>query len=65
MFLPDVNVLVYAYRKDAPDHRPYRRWLEGLLASDEAYGMADLVLAGFLRVVTFTREYSTLPALVP
>jgi toxin-antitoxin system PIN domain toxin len=45
-------VLVYAHREDAPDHARYRKWLEGVLASDEAFGLADLVLAGFVRVAT-------------
>jgi hypothetical protein len=58
MLLIDVNVLVYAHRKDAPNHRAYRRWLEDCVGSDEAYGMADLVLSGFLRVVTHPRVFS-------
>lgn len=52
MLLPDVNVLVYAHRSDAPDHDRYRQWLESLLEGDAAYAVSDLVLSGFLRVVT-------------
>jgi hypothetical protein len=26
MQIPDVNVLVYAHRRDAPDHGRYRHW---------------------------------------
>jgi predicted nucleic acid-binding protein len=44
MLLPDVNVLVYAHRRDAPDHERYLAWLEQVVNSDEAYGLADLVL---------------------
>jgi toxin-antitoxin system PIN domain toxin len=58
MILPDVNVLVYAHREDAPDHLAYREWLEGVINSDQAYGMADIVLSGFLRVVTHPRVFS-------
>lgn len=58
MILPDVNVLVYAYREDAPKHQRYRRWLEGVLGGREAYGVSDLVLAGFLRIVTHPRVFS-------
>jgi toxin-antitoxin system PIN domain toxin len=58
MLLPDVNVLVYAHRQDAPEHALYRRWLAGLVAADEAFGMADLVLSGFLRVVTNPRVFA-------
>lgn len=52
MRLLDVNVLVYAHRQDAPDHARFRRWMESLLDSDEAVGVSELVLCGFLRVVT-------------
>jgi len=52
LILPDVNVLVYAHREDAPDHERYRTWLEGVLNSEAPYGISDLVLSGFLRAVT-------------
>jgi hypothetical protein len=58
MLLPDVNVLVYAHRRDAPDHERHLAWLEGTINGDEAYGLADLVLSGFLRVVTHPRVFS-------
>lgn len=58
VILPDVNVLVSAYREDAPRHRPYRDWLEGVLRGNESYGLSDLVLAGFVRVVTHPRVFS-------
>ncbi len=57
MILTDVNVLVYAHREDAADHRRFRRWLESLIAEPEAFGVADLVLSGFLRVVTHPRIF--------
>ena len=57
MILLDVNVLVYAHRRDAPDHARYREWLQSVLESDVAYGLADLVLSGFLRVVTHPRVF--------
>ncbi|HSQ17690.1 MAG TPA: type II toxin-antitoxin system VapC family toxin [Anaerolineales bacterium] len=52
MILTDVNVLVYAHRSDAPNHAAYREWLEKLINGDQAYGFSDLVLSGFLRIVT-------------
>jgi len=55
--LPGVNVLVYAHREDAPNHIAYRRWLEDIINSDQAYGLADIVLSGFLRVVTHPRVF--------
>ncbi len=57
MRLVDVNVLVYAFREDAPGHVEYRAWLEGLISSDEAYAVSDHVLAGFLRIVTHPRIF--------
>src|SRR5258708_17169815 len=58
MLLPDVNVLVYAHRRDAPDHERYLAWLEQVVNSDEAYGLADLVLSGFVRVLTDARVFN-------
>ena len=52
MLLVDVNVLVYAFRRDAPDHEQYAQWLRELMDSDAAFGMADLVLSGFMRIIT-------------
>ncbi|MGQ0561113.1 MAG: type II toxin-antitoxin system VapC family toxin [Gemmatimonadota bacterium] len=52
MRLCDVNVLVYAHREDAADHQLYRDWLHDLINGAESYGVSDLVLSGFLRVVT-------------
>ncbi|PKB73756.1 MAG: VapC toxin family PIN domain ribonuclease [SAR202 cluster bacterium Io17-Chloro-G7] len=48
----DVNVLVYAFRDDSPNYRAYGLWLEVLILGDEAYGIPDIVLSGFLRIVT-------------
>lgn len=57
MLLPDVNVLVYAHREDAPEHQRYRDWLAELIDSPEAYGISELVLSGFLRVVTHPKVF--------
>ena len=57
MLLPDVNVLVYAHRQDLPEHAPYRSWLGKVAASDTAFGLADIVLSGFLRIVTNPRIF--------
>jgi uncharacterized protein len=52
VILVDVNILVHAFRRDAPEHRMYVTWLRKLIDSDETFGMADLVLSGFVRIVT-------------
>jgi toxin-antitoxin system PIN domain toxin len=58
VIIADVNVLVRAFREDAPDHSTYRSWLENIVSSDSAFGVSDLVLSGFLRVVTHPRIFS-------
>lgn len=58
MILLDVNVLVHAHRRDAPDHERYRKWLETMVGSEAAYGLSELVLAGFVRVVTHPAIFS-------
>jgi toxin-antitoxin system PIN domain toxin len=58
MLLPDVNVLVYAHRQDGPEYALYRAWLEELVSADAAFGMADIVLSGFLRIVTNPRIFA-------
>lgn len=58
MLLVDVNVLVYAHRKDAPGHAAYHEWVEALINGDQAYGYSELVLSVFLRVVTHPRVFN-------
>jgi len=57
MRLVDVNVLVHAFRADAPGHAAHRAWVESLVGSDESYAVSDHVLAGFLRVVTHPKVF--------
>jgi len=58
MVLVDVNVLVYAHRRDAPGHREHLAWLRQVATGDEPFGLSELVLSGFLRVVTHPRIFS-------
>jgi hypothetical protein len=58
MLLPDVNVLVYAHRRDAPDHSRYRAWLEDVVNGREAFGLSDQVLSGCLRILTHPRVFA-------
>ncbi len=63
MILPDVNVLVHAHREDAHDHRAYRDWLESVVNADSAFGLSDLVVSGFVRIVTHPRIFAPPSAL--
>ncbi|HEY5089316.1 MAG TPA: type II toxin-antitoxin system VapC family toxin [Polyangia bacterium] len=57
MFLPDVNVLIYAHRKDAEEHAAYASWLRRLVEGREPFAMSELVLVGFLRITTNARAF--------
>ena len=52
MDLPDVNVLVYAFRPDSQWHQMARRLLDDLSNGDRPFAVASLVISGFLRVTT-------------
>jgi uncharacterized protein len=58
MQLPDVNVLIYAHRADAPEHERYAAWLRGLTESDEPFAVSEAVLASVIRIVTNPRVFS-------
>ncbi|MEX0645408.1 MAG: type II toxin-antitoxin system VapC family toxin [Parvularculaceae bacterium] len=55
MILPDVNVLIYAFRQDSAQHREARRWLTGVIEGDAAFGVARLTLAAVIRITTDPR----------
>ena len=57
MLLCDVNVLVYAHRTDAPEHKRYAAFVNEMLTSSSTFGLSNLVLSGFLRVVTHPRVF--------
>ena len=57
VLLLDVNVLVYAHRQDAVDHTRYRDWVDAMLRADAAFATSEMVLSGFLRVVTHPRIF--------
>ncbi len=52
MVLPDVNILVYAFRPDTERHAPAFSWLRETLDTPSAFGLSDIAASGFLRVVT-------------
>ena len=52
MILPDVNVLLYAFRRDSRRHAEYHRWLQDTISGHAAYGIAPQVLASLVRIST-------------
>jgi toxin-antitoxin system PIN domain toxin len=57
MILPDVNVLICAFRKDMPQHEVCRPWLIGVVESDARFGVSPLVLSAVVRITTNPRAY--------
>lgn len=55
MILPDVNVLVFAYRRESAAHDLYRAWLGRLLTGGEEIALVESVLVAFVRIVTNPR----------
>jgi len=58
VILSDVNILLYAHRNDAADHSRFRAWLDAIVEGPTRYAVSEIVLSGFVRVVTNSRIYS-------
>lgn len=56
--LPDVNILVYAFRRESSGHAAYRAWLADVVNGAAELALAEGTLAGFLRIVTNARIYA-------
>ena len=52
MIIADVNLLVYAHNKAAPQHERARRWWEDLMTRQQPVGLPWAVALGFVRLVT-------------
>jgi uncharacterized protein len=57
MILPDVNVLVYAFRADFVQHAVCRRWLIDVISGDARFGMSPATLAAVVRITTNPRAF--------
>jgi len=58
VILPDVNVLIYAFRSDSERHAEYRTWLQSVINGPAAYGVAPQVLSSIVRVCTHHRIFA-------
>ena len=58
MILPDVNVLVHAFRADSSNHALCWNWLESVINGDIRFGMSPQVLSGVIRVLTSPRIFA-------
>jgi len=57
MRMPDVNVLVYAHREESRDHKRYAAWVTELATGPEPFALSEMVMQGFIRVVTNSRIF--------
>ncbi len=55
MRMPDVNVLIYAFRADDPAHEFYREWIEEQINGGVPFALSLLVAVTFVRIVTNPR----------
>jgi uncharacterized protein len=57
MLCPDVNVLLYAFRRDSTAHSQYVDWLQQAMTGHEPVGVSELVLSAVVRLATNHRIY--------
>jgi toxin-antitoxin system PIN domain toxin len=57
VILPDVNVLIYAFRRDSIRHRVCKPWLDDVIEGESQFGISPLVLAAVVRIATNPRIF--------
>jgi hypothetical protein len=57
MILPDINILVHAFRSDSSDHETCRAWLENVINGNSRFGMSLQVLSSVVRITTHSRIF--------
>jgi len=55
--LPDVNVLVYAFRADLEHHGAARAWLDQVVGGEAQFGLSPLALSAVVRITTNARSF--------
>jgi len=58
MILPDVNVLVCAFRPDAAEHPRCNSWLQEVVDDEGRFGISPLSLGAVVRVTTNRRIWT-------
>ena len=59
MILPDVNILIYAFRADLPQHAVCRLWLMSVISGDARFGLSPAVLSAVVRITTNARAFKS------
>jgi uncharacterized protein len=57
MLCVDISVLVYAHRAETARHPEYLAWISRARTGPEVVGVPDVIVAGFLRLVTNPRIF--------
>ena len=57
MILPDVNILIYAFRADMTQHARIRLWLTAVVERDAAFGISPLTLSALVRITTNVKAF--------
>lgn len=58
MMLPDVNIIVHAFRRDTSFHAICRQWLEGVINGEARFGMSPQVLSSVVRITTHPKVFA-------
>lgn len=53
----DVNILVYAFRRNTERHPEFREWLRELMTGGEPFGISETVLSSLVRVTTHPKVF--------
>ena len=57
MILADVNVLIYAFRRDTERHAISKPWLDRVVLGDSQFGVSPLALSAVARITTNPRVF--------
>lgn len=58
MLALDVNVLIYAHRRDStPDHDRFAEWITAVATGPEPFALSVLSLTGLVRIVTNSKIF--------
>ncbi len=57
MILPDVNVLIYAFRPDSSHHHICQPWLERVVQAESSFALSRLTLSAVVRVTTDRKAF--------
>ncbi|MEO3870344.1 type II toxin-antitoxin system VapC family toxin [Nonomuraea sp. B12E4] len=63
MLLSDINVLINAFRREAPDHVACHKLVDELINGDSAYAVTDYVINGVVRVLSIKALHDDPPAM--